>query len=241
MKKHTLILYTISIILFIALIAVGLNSEFALAAGDKSIALTLKVTGDVKMKKAGADRVVPLKFGAVLDDGDWIRTGADGFATLIFTDDKSQIKLTANTEITIEGKRDAQSNIAKRVSMEVGQLFAKVEQQRGILQVATPTSVASVKGTEFWVIVFEDGTTQIVTIEGLIELLNTQSGRIVDVRPGQRGESTPDGGIEIHIVPQDSLRRDPDPGMPPPNLIEIEVQDTDGNIRRIIMQYQVNE
>ncbi|MBM3329702.1 MAG: FecR domain-containing protein [Calditrichaeota bacterium] len=211
------------------------------ADGDKSIALTLKVNGNVQLKKAGTDRQIPLKFGTPLDDGDWVRTGADGFATIIFTDDKSQIKLTANTEVTVEGKRDDQANIAKRVSMEVGQVFAKVSQQRGALQIATPTSVASVKGTEFWVIVFDDGTTQVVTLEGLVELLNTQSGRIVEVRPGQRGEANRQGGVDVQNVPPDQQRGDPDPGMAPPSDIEIEIQDPDGRTRRIIIRYQEGE
>jgi len=208
------------------------------ASESKGIALALKVNGDVKLKKAGGDRVIPLKFGAVLDDGDWIRTGDDGFAVLIFTDDKSQIKLTARTEITIEGKRDASSNISKRISLEVGQLLAKVEQQKGTMQIATPTSVASVKGTEFWVIVFDDGTTQVVTLQGLVELLNVQSGRIVDVKPGERGESGRDGNVEVGGAPKDETPPDPDPGFTPPHSIEVEIQGPDGATRRIIIEFQ---
>lgn len=222
----------------VALLAMALVPSFVGASESKAIALALKVTGDVKFKKSGTDRTMPLKFGTTLDDGDWIRTGEDGFAVLIFTDDKSQIKLTANTEVTIEGKRDAASNISKRIKMEVGQLFAKVGQQRGSLQVATPTSVASVKGTEFWVIVFEDGTTQVVTLEGLVELLNTQSGRIVNVRPGERGESHTNGDVGAANVPQGEMPKDPDPGFSPPHNIEIEIQDQDGRTRRIIIEYQ---
>ncbi len=207
----------------------------ALATESKAIALALKVTGDVKLKKAGTDRVLPLKFGTTLDDGDWIKTGDDGFAVLMFTDDKSQIKMSAKTEVVIEGKRDANSNIAKRVKMEVGQLLAKVDEQRGTLQIATPTSVASVKGTEFWVLVFEDGTTQIITLEGLVELLNTQSGRIVDVRVGQRGESDSNGNVVQDIPPKDEIPEDKDIEEGQPHSIEIEIQDPDGQNRKVII------
>jgi len=234
-------LHRLPVLLAVILAFVCLLNTPGSGAANKGIAVALKVTGDVKLKKAGTDRTLPLKFGTTLDDGDWIRTGDDGYAMLIFTDDKSQLKLTARTEVVIEGKRDASSNISKRISMEVGQLLAKVEQQKGSLQIATPTSVASVKGTEFWVIVFDDGTTQVVTLQGLVELLNTQSGRVVDVRPGERGESQPNGQVGGGPTPRDGVPDDPDPGDETPHSIEIEVQDPDGTTRRIIIEYQEND
>lgn len=226
--------------LFISLLLISAFTTGSLfgASESKSIAIALKSTGDIKYKKAGTDRVLPLKFGTTLDDGDWVKSGDDGFAVLMFTDDKSQIKIAAKTEVIIEGKRDANSNITKRVQMEVGQLLAKVEEQRGTLQIATPTSVASVKGTEFWVVVFDDGTTQVITIEGLVELLNTQSGRIVDVRPGQRGESDANGNVNQDIPPRDEIPNDPAPDDGEPHSIEIEILDDDGQTRRVIIEYE---
>jgi hypothetical protein len=225
-------LFCITTILFFTSVISSIASE------TKAIALTLKSTGDVKLVKKDTDRPLPLKFGTTLDDGDKVRTGEDGFAVLIFTDDKSQLKMAARTEIVIEGKRDANANITKRVQMEIGQLMARVEEQRGTLQIATPTSVASVKGTEFWVLVYEDGTTQVVTLDGLVALLNTQSGRIVDVRPGQRGESTPDGEVKSEPAPKDEIPQDPDPNITPPHSIEIEIQDSEGRTKTIRIEYE---
>lgn len=216
----------------------SLLSPLLYAQEHKAIAVALKVSGKVNLTKAGTDRTIPLKFGAVLDDGDKVKTGSDGFVTLMFTDDKSQVKITANTEVIIEGKRDVQKNIAKRASVEIGQIFVKTRELKGSLQVATPTSVASVKGTEFWVVVFEDGTTQVVTLDGLVELLNTQSGRIVDVRAGERGQADPQGGVGVEPVPRDQIPPDPDPGLEPPKEIEIEIQDEQGRVRRIILQFE---
>ncbi len=222
----------------IFLITTILVRQIEAATESKAIALVLKTTGEVKLKKAGTDRVLPLKFGSTLDNGDWIRAGDDGFAVLMFTDDKSQIKISAKTEVIIEGKRDANSNITKRVQMEVGQLLAKVDQQRGSLQIATPTSVASVKGTEFWVVVLDDGTTQVITLEGLVELLNTQSGRVVDVQPGQRGESSPDGEVNQDIPPEEDIPVDQDPDQETPHSIQIDVQDEEGRTRHVIIEYE---
>ena len=219
-------------------ITVALSITSTLASESKAIALVLKSTGDVKLKKAGTDRILPLKFGMTLDNGDWIKSGDDGFTVLMFTDDKSQIKISAKTEVVIEGKRDANSNIAKRVQMEVGQLLAKVDEQRGSLQIATPTSVASVKGTEFWVVVFEDGTTEVFTLAGLVELLNTQSGRVVDVQPGQRGQSNANGEVNQDVPPVDDVPEDQDPDKSTPHSIQMEIQDGEGRTRQVIIEYE---
>ena len=212
-------------------------ADMAIASTSKSIALTLKVKGDVKIRKVNTDKAVALKFGTTLDDGDWIRTGKDGEVTIIFADDKSQISLKANTEVIISGKRDQQSNIAKRITMEIGEVFAKVEKQRGTLEIATPTSVASVKGTQFWTIVLEDGTTIVYTIEGLIELLNRVSGTVVEVGPGQQGMSNPEGGNEVGQADPDKIPELPGEEGEQPRTMEIYLQDPDGRTRTVILQY----
>lgn len=202
MKK---INYTVLCLIFAAFTVTN-----AYAAGSKAIALTLKVQGDVQLRKAGTKEVTALKFGTPLDNGDWIRTLGEAYAVLIFTDDKSQIKLRENTEVTIEGKRDENASIAKRISLEVGDLYAKIEKQSGSMQVATPTSVASVKGTEFWVVVLEDGTSFVVTLEGLVEMVSRISGQIVEVRPGEQGECDLEGNADVRKTPPGAIPPDPE-------------------------------
>lgn len=224
----------VSILVIFLLLGVSVNN--GVSAVDKGIALTLKVAGDAQIKKAGTDKKVPLKFGTRLDDGDWIKTGADGFVSLIFSDDKSMLKLRPSTEITISGKRDSQSNISKRISLEVGQLLAKVEQQRGTLEIATPTSVASVKGTEFWVVVYEDGTTEVFTLGGLVQLLNRFTGNISEVKPGEVGQSDPDGGVNVNPADPNRVPNDPDQGDDgnDAKTIEIDVKDDPAGRKRTI-------
>jgi len=222
---------------FLALLIAALPAGQLAASTSKAIALTLKVEGSVTLIKAKTTKKMPLRFGTPLDDGDKSLTGEDGAVVLVFADDKSQITLRPNTQATIEGKRDQQSNITKRVSMEVGRLFAKVEKQRGSLEIATPTSVASVKGTECWVVVLEDGTTEVYTIEGIVELLNKFSGRTVVILPGQVGTSTPDGGNDVGDADPGDVPGDGDTGGEE-HSIEIEVEDPDGSTRIIRIQYQ---
>jgi len=222
--------------LLVALLAVVPTGNL-LADAAKAIALTMKVEGDVQIRKTGTDKKAPLKFGTPLDDGDWIRTGTNSNVTIIFADDKSLIRLNPNTEVTINGKRDQQSTIAKRVSMEVGELFAKVEKQRGTLEIATPTSVASVKGTEFWVVVYPDGTTDVVTLEGLVELMNRISGNVQNVGQGFSGHSDPGGGVGVDSTGDGGVPEGQGSDVNPPKTIEIKMQNPDGTTKTVIIQY----
>ncbi len=232
----TTIISLLAILLLIGMVAEDLN-----AASVKGIALTLKVKGDVKIRKAGSDEKIPLKFGTRLDDGDWINTGPGGFVTIIFSDDKSMLKLRPKTEITINGKRDSQSNIAKRISLEVGQMLANVEQQRGTLEIATPTSVASVKGTRLWVVVFEDGKTLVFTMSGFVTLMNRFTGNIVEIKAGEVGESDAEGNLIITIANDEDIPVDPDDINPDDaeKSIKIDVKDDpEGRTRTIKLEYE---
>lgn len=225
--------------ILLAALLIALPFCDAWAAATKSIALVMKVSGNVEFKKAESTKKGNLTFGTTLNDGDWIRTGADGKVKLIFTDDKSMISLNPGTEVTINGKRDDQANISKRISMEVGQLFAKIEKQRGTLEIATPTSVASVKGTDFWVTVEVDGTTFIVTLEGLVELMNRISGAIVEVGKGQTGESNPNGENGVTPTLPDGIPEyegDEERG-----TVRINLEGPDGETKTIEIEYREEE
>jgi hypothetical protein len=234
--------------LLIAAIILLSTAFDAMAEGSKAIALAYKVQGKPEFTRG--EKTTALKFGTVLDDGDLVKTGKEGFVTLLFTDDKSLLKLTEFSEVKIEGTRKQDGSISKRVSMEIGELFAKVEKQRGVLEVATPTSVASVKGTEFWVVVDENGNTHVTTLEGLVELMNRLNGQVIEVREAQKGEVDEQGNMQVNDVPKDELKGDPDPGGEPQGegggdqkteTIEIQYEDEEGNTRTMRIEYQPKE
>lgn len=207
--------------------------------GAKAIAVVTTVRGNAELKKGEAEWAAAT-FGTVLDDGDKVRTGEDGFVALIFTDDRSQLKIRPNTTLTMYGERDEDYSIAKRVNMELGELLADVQQQKGSLQVATPTSVASVKGTEFWVVVQVNGETQVLTLEGLVELLNLSSGQTVEVSAGNQALSDLAGMIQTGEITEDQI-----PEFIQDNLeaqeIEIRFRDDSGEEKTLIIRFQGDE
>lgn len=228
----------IPLILVAAIISFTICNQ-VLVAGSKAIALALKVNGDVKLTRAGS--TTQLKFGTTLNDSDIIRTGEDGFITIMFTDDKSLLKVIKHTEITLQGDRDASGYIAKQVSIEIGDLFAKVKQQLGSLELMTPTAVARVKGTGFWIGIDNEGNSYVTTIEGIVELISLLDGRIIEIRAAQRCEVDNQGNMVFIDIEPDSLAGDPDPDLEDDidtKIIEIRFLDEDGNERTIEIQYR---
>ena len=146
--------------------------------GNK-IAVTTKVKGLVEIMPIGKDNFANLKPGTILSDGDKIRTGSSGFTAIIFIDDKSTLKLKENSEAVITGQRSARS-IAKKINMDVGTVRATVNKQNSDFVIQTPTSVASVKGTDFWMLSDPSLGDQVIGLEGIVSLINSNTGQEMD-------------------------------------------------------------
>ena len=208
-----------------------------LESADK-IAVTMKVYGTVDIEQSGSSGLSALKPGTILSDGDRIMTGKNGFAALIYIDDKSMVKIMGNTEVIIKGRLSAGS-IAKQVNIDHGTLRAQIQKQRkGDFVIQSSTSVASVKGTDFWMISDPVTGDILIGLEGLVNLTNLISGESSDVGAGTTGTSTPDGSVETSETNPDNIPLDPDEGGTPTNQIEIELEGPDGEIKTLLIDIQ---
>ena len=84
----------------------------------------------------------------------------------------------------------------------MGELWAKVEKGSGKFEIETPTTVVSVKGTNFMLNVAEDGTTELFTFDGEVLFQNTITGQTETILAGQRGITS--GDQPIIVAPFDS-------------------------------------
>ena len=217
------------IILFTSII-----SSFVFA---NKIAVTTKVKGMVEIMPIGEKDFSNLKPGTILSNGDKIRTGSKGFVAIIFIDDKSTLKLKENTEAVITGQRSAAS-ISKKINMDIGTVRATVTKQNTDFVIQTPTSVASVKGTDFWLVTDPENGDQIIGIEGIVGLTNNETGQEVDVSEGMTGISTPDGNIGLEDTDQSSIPDDPSDESDGPSQIKIYLEGPNGEQRVMIIEYQ---
>ena len=204
--------------------------------GNK-IAVTTKVKGLVEIMPVGNDNFANLKPGTILSDGDKIRTGSSGFTAIIFIDDKSTLKLKENSEAVITGQRSARS-IAKKINMDVGTVRATVNKQNSNFVIQTPTSVASVKGTDFWMITDPVDGDLVIGLEGVVTLTNNETGAEVDVTEGTSGSSTPDGEVDVEETEESSIPEDPTDQDEQPAEIKIYLEGPNGEQKVMIIEYE---
>ncbi|NQV38403.1 MAG: FecR domain-containing protein [Candidatus Marinimicrobia bacterium] len=210
-----------------------------LMAGSK-IAVATKVTGNAEFQRGTEEQdFSQLKPGTVLEDGDKVKTGANGFAAVIFIDDKSTLKIRGNSEVQINGQRSATS-ISKKINMETGTVRAKInDQKKSEFVIQTPTSVASVKGTDFWFVSDLATGDQLFGLEGNVLFTNILSGMSMDVTAGLTCVSGHDGSMDMGATNPSDVPVDPDEtdgGQS--SQMEIQFEDEDGNTKTLIIEYQ---
>lgn len=219
-------------IVWVLLLSAGLT------AGEK-VAIAVKSQGTVDRVLAETKATEPLKRGIGLVDEDLIRTGKDGFAAAMYLDDRTTVKVRSETEFLIGGIRTA-AGINKRVYLSHGSMFAQVSKQTGReFIIATPVSVASVKGTD--VITISDPVVGdlFITLVGSIEITNNISGEKTAVGAGQSASSTPKGDLVVTTTQASDI---PDFGEGPPGTapreLRFEIEDADGNAKGILIKYR---
>ena len=201
------------------------------------IAVATKVNGDVEIMPVDTKDFSKLKPGTVLSDGDKIRTGNSGFAAIIFIDDKSVLKLKGNSEATIAGQRTSAS-ISKKINMDSGTVRATITKQNVDFVIQTPTSVASVKGTDFWLLSDPISGDEVIGLDGIVNLTNNETGEEVDVTEGNSGISNPDGSVGIEETDPNSIPDDPSDDQEGPSQIRIYLDGPNGEQKVIVIDYQ---
>lgn len=155
---------------------------FTLASANDDIAVVVKLSGEVRVTPPNSSKSERVKRGQILKDGEKLETGPESYCALKFLDDKSLLRIKEKSSCIIEGKRQ-QNTINKNIFVEVGTFFLSLFEQNKNLKVTTPTSVASIKGTKFWVL--HKIETRYVCTEGAIEV-ESNAGKAL-VRKGQTG------------------------------------------------------
>jgi len=171
---------------------------FSFFFSNDGIALITKSKGDVEyLKNDGTLTKNNLKKGTSLFNEDRITTGANGFAKYVYLDDGSIIKVHKNAEVYVYGSVDKRS-IVKQINVSDGSVKFEVSKQAGNeFTVITPTSVATVKGTDFWLESDEDNGDRFFGLNGLVNVKNIESNIILQLTRNTTVISEPNGTINI--------------------------------------------
>ena len=115
-----------------------------------------------------------------LIQSDSVRTGDDSSASIILFE-SSIVRLDSNTEVTLEELiKDEKTSVT--IQQDSGRTWNTVSKISGIddYDVQTPTTVASVRGTAFVIIVQENGSTYYGVEHGILNVSSVSGGVITD-------------------------------------------------------------
>lgn len=189
-----------NVILLLSLFAFIASVAFKMVSSPDNIALFWIIKNNVE-KKQTSDWIKAKKADLIYP-GDFVRTQKESF-TLIKFNDASTLRLGPNSEVQIYGDKDPTSTDVR--GGDVG--FSMGKRKTGQFEFTTPTSVASIRGTEGLLIVQMNGTDFLTIVEGLVRFRNIFSNDSVEIGSGQTGVSSRDGTINVHqSTHQDSTR-----------------------------------
>mgnify|MGYP001220881766 CR=1 FL=1 len=174
----------------------------------ETLGLVTKSKGKVEYQKYDSNKFTSsVKRGLGLYGDDQIRTGDNGFSMYRYLDDASSIKILKNSEVIIQGRIDSR-NITKNVEVTNGLLNFNIDQQNdGYFTVVTPTSVATVKGKEFWLICNGVEGDKFLGVEGSVEVKNIESGQKVILNENSTVVSTSNGDIVTQTMTTEDFQQ----------------------------------
>ena len=212
-------------------------STFLLASSK--VAIAIKTKGDVSVIYKGLSSAQALQPGSPLSDQDKIKTGKNGFVAIMYLDDKTVVKILGNSNLIILGDRSG-SKINKSLDIKYGRVAANVKPQKGKeFRISTPTSVASVKGTELAIESDPSTGDSFTLIEGLVEVTNSITGESTEVQEGETATSTPEGSLEVAQTTSEDLEGFEEASIEPQTQeLRFEIEDADGNLKEILIKFQ---
>lgn len=223
---------TIFTLVLIALIFTALDAS--------GVGLLTAAKGNVNLRRNGKN--LSFKVGDGLYNQDEIRTRSQSFAAYKYIDNSSTIKVFANSYVLVNASRKDRT-LDKNVKVFTGSVFTKVDpKSKGSMKVSTPTTVASVKGTQFLTNVDEAGQVTYIVTEGTVNVLIPETNESADVTQGQTATVDKDLVLEIRETTEEDLQdlAAADEGTLSehiPNILRIPMIDKDGKTRYIEIEY----
>jgi hypothetical protein len=146
----------------------------------------------VLIERNGKDILISA-FGALLREGDIVKTGPDGKALITFSNG-SEVLLASDTQLVVESPIP-QTEIRRLILRVFGKIRARIQRTRERqIQITTRNAVIGIKGTDF-VVEFRHDITTVATVTGLVNLTSVAMGSSIDIPPGKMTSIAADGQV----------------------------------------------
>jgi len=153
----------------------------------------LSVEGRVEVAPKGSATWAPGATNQLLQNGDRIRTGVRSRATIQLSD-RSVLRLNELTTLEIRPPQSASASAGFELKSGASYFFNR--ERPGSVEFRTPLASGAIRGTEFNLLVAENGRTEVTLLDGLVDLsndlgtANLLSGEQGVVEPGQPPRKT---------------------------------------------------
>ena len=202
---------SITAVFVLALLLVGAVLVFSGGSASAHQIATLRLFGGRVVVQHGNGAFVEGGQGTSLRDGDTVRTGPDGRAAIEYFDG-SVTRLDYDTTFTLV-RLETLDNPATSKVIEASQMdgssynrVTELTDAESRFDVETPTATASVRGTEYALIV-DGGSTTIAVMDGVVAATGDTGS--VDVPAGTMVVVGADGTLgPIQVIPQQLLASD---------------------------------
>lgn len=214
----------------------------------RPLAFVRRFKPKVNIFNRASQKYLTAEQGEKLFNGDTLATGEDGYAAVQFMD-KSLAKVKPSSILLVNGSvDDATQSTSTRILLNAGEVLMNVnDATRSDFEVATSSSVATVKGTEFISSVEPTGESLHYVFEGAITVLATESGQTEDIGSGRFARVSADGQTittgEMDEDEQQRRRKEFEEAeqQRQPKTLELRFRDEDGNVREVEIEYYENE
>ena len=129
----------------------------------------LAIEGRVEVAASGSAAWNPGNTNEVLNIGDRLRTGSRSRATIQLSD-RSILRINELTTIEIRQPQSTGANAG--FEMKSGASYFFNRERPGAVEFKTPLASGAIRGTEFHLIVAENGRTEVALFDGLVDLQN---------------------------------------------------------------------
>ncbi len=162
-------------------------------AQNEVVAIVININGSLEFRADNRSAWKQAKKKEPLYDGYQLRTDTGSKAVIVYSSSGSRVLINENTELEIQAQRASSGARAsnERTKLILGEIYSKVT-AGSKYDVETPTSVASVRGTE-WNTLFDgnEASYWVVNVNSVVEIMN-QFGSValtqlqtISVGPGE--------------------------------------------------------
>ena len=156
----------------LALIMIVLSS--VAAQQDTGVAIVVRINGALQYRENATSDWKPAKANQVLSNGYQLRTETGSKAMILYVASRNRVLINENTELELQTEMatSGAKPSKERTKLMIGEVFSRVKEGSNY-EVETPTSVASVRGTEFNANYSEEGeATYLVFDNSMVEVMN---------------------------------------------------------------------